>query len=83
MQHFGGQTKCIMGHLKIENGFVTFSALSIVLEKTLLLFERVMTPSPHIAIALSWCSQRTVVNFFITERQQLPKLLPSKYLHQS
>ena len=84
MQNFGGQTKCIMGHSKIENElYQPCDILSTInfLEKTLLLFETVMTPSPHNAIALSWCSQRTVVNFFITERQ-LPKRLPSKFLHQ-
>ena len=82
----GGQTKCIIGHSKIENGLYQlcdiFSTINF-LEETLLLFETVMNPSPHIAIALLWCSQRTVVNFFITERQQLPKLLLSKCLHQS
>ena len=79
----GGGDKAYYGAFENVEGGCTFSSLSIFLEKTLLLFETIITPSPHIAVASSWSSQRTVVNFFITERQQLPKLLPSKFLHQS
>ena len=67
---------CIKKWRMACTNFVTFLALSSFLEKTLLHFEAVMNPSPHIAIALSW-------RFQCTERQQLPKLLPSKCLLQS